>query len=213
MLGISLLLVGIVLVHNGIMFMSKVKQEKILEGGETTVEIVPLIVKSPKSIAFFNVIVGAILLIANFVLLATHVPIDLAAAAADPYALPRYLVFNNIAAGMVFGVTYLFIAGNLLFKLDIRPFAWFCMGASIFALVMTGYNFYHFAQADSFAHTPFFLGLLWLSWFILWFTAPLEFIFKIKPMQKIFPWVSITVGIVGAFVPAILLLTGVWPML
>jgi len=212
MLGVSLLFVGIVLVSNGILFMSKVKKEKVLENGDKKTELVPLVVESPKSIAFFNVIVGALLLIGNFIML-VHAPNQVN----DPYGLPNYVIFNNIAAGMVFGVTYIFLAGNLLFKLDMRPFGWFSVGASLFALIMTGYNFYWLAfnALDGFGLNIDFLilGILWFIWFILWFTGVLQFIFKIKAMEKIFPPTSIVIGIIGAFIPAIMLLLGIWPLL
>jgi len=207
MLGISLLLVGIVLVHNGVLLMSKVKREKTNDDGTTATELVPLIAASPKSYAFFNAIVGGFLVIGNFVMLGFHAPLDLAGG-----ALPRYMVFNNLAAGFVFGITYLFIAGNLLFKLDMRPFGLFSIGASIFALTMTVYNFYQLGLwgiADG--ETFLVLGILWLIWFVLWLTGVLQFICKIKAMEKIFPWASIAIGIVGAFVPAIMLLLGVRP--
>jgi len=207
MLGVSLLLVGILMVTNGILFMSNVKKEKTLDDGTKTTELVPLVVDSPKSIAFFNVIVGAILLIGNFIMLA-HAPNQL------DQGIPNYIIFNNVAAGMIFGVTYLFIAGNLLFKLDMRPFGWFSVGASIFALVMVGYNVYWLAYLGLMNNYSFLiLAILWFFWFVLWLTGVLQFIFKIKAMPKIFPWVSIVVGVVSAFIPAIALLTGGWGLL
>ena len=194
MLGIALIFVGIVLVHNGIMFMSKDKDGQAL------------IVSNGKSIAFFNAIVGGILVVGNLIILAFHAPNDLAVEGAL-----RHITFQNIAAGLIFGVTYLFIAGNILFKLDMRPFGLFCLGAAIFALVMTVDSFRQFVANDW--RDGLWLAILWFTWFLLWLTGPLQFVFKIKIMDKIFPWVSISVGIIGAFVPAIFLLLGTWPLL
>jgi len=210
MLGISLILVGIVLVHNGVLFLSKTKKQVVDKvTGETSVVLVPLIADNPKTIAFFNAIVGGILVLLNLISLAFFAPADLAIG-----AMPSYLIFQNIAAGMIFGVTYLFIAGNFLFKLDLRAFGWFGLGAAIFAFAMVNYNAVMFFRVGfTYGYSLLILAILWLTWFVLWITAPLEFIFKIKPMSKIFPWVSITIGIIGAFIPALLLLTGIWGLL
>ncbi|MCL2369764.1 MAG: AmiS/UreI family transporter [Firmicutes bacterium] len=211
MLGIALLVVGIVLVHNGILFMSNTKTVTVGADGKETEKIVPLVVASPKSIAYFNLIVGALLVAGNLIMLAFHAPMDLRAEG----GLPSYVIFQNIAAGLVFGITYLFIAGNLMLKLDGRSFGIFSIGASIFAVVMVIYNI---AQVDwngpvSDGNTFMALAFLWLTWFVLWFSAVLQFTFKMKVMEKIFPYISIAVGVIGAFVPAILLLTGVWGLL
>ncbi|MCL2255826.1 MAG: AmiS/UreI family transporter, partial [Firmicutes bacterium] len=164
-------------------------------------------VSSPKSIAFFNVIVGAIIIVGNFILL----PGELAAE-----SLPRHIVFQNAAAGLLFGVTYLFIAGNFLFKLDMRPFAWYSVGACVFSIIMAVAGFRDAANFEGegfFNNHGLILGFLWVIWFFLWFTGVLQFIFKVKAMEKIFPWVSIGIGVIGAFVPAMLLLLGTWPLL
>jgi len=206
MLGISLLFVGIVLVHNGILFMSKVKRDKVLDDGTTTTELVPLVVASPKSIAFFNAIVGGLLFIGNIIMLA-HSRQEIAE---GPFS--RYMVFNNIAAGFLFGVTYLFLAGNLLFKLDMRPFGIFSGGVVIFSAVMSVYNFINFADVGlTYGYPMLMLGILWIIWGYLWLTGTLQFNFKVKAMEKIFPWSSIIVGVISAFVPAIMLLLGLYP--
>ncbi|MCL2847745.1 MAG: AmiS/UreI family transporter [Firmicutes bacterium] len=208
MLGIALILVGIVLVHNGVLFMSKTKVATgVMDENNQPIEtLVPLVVHSAKTIAFFNAIVGGILVLFNLFMFAAH-------HAYHPFEY-NYTFYQNVAAGLIFGTTYLFLAGNLLFKLDMRAFSWFSIGACIFALIMAGDNFialanYGFTNASD----ALWLGLLWISWFFLWLTAPLQFILGIKKMQNIFPWVSIVVGIAGAFLPAILLLTGAWQLL
>ena len=193
MLGIALIFVGIVLVHNGVMFMSKTKDGK------------PLIAKSGKSVAFFNAIVGGILVITNLIWLGLHAPGELAAG-----ELSRHIIFQNVASGLIFGVTYLFIAGNILFKLDMRPFGLFCLGASVYAFIMVIDNFIAFGNGW---HYGLWLALLWITWFFLWFSGTLQFTFKWRLMEKVFPWISIGVGIIGAFIPAIFLLLGHWALL
>ena len=208
MLGIALILVGIVLVHNGVLFMSKTKViTGVMDDNNQPIEtLVPLVVHSPKTIAFFNAIVGGILILFNLFMFATH-------HAYHPFEY-NYTFYQNIAAGLIFGTTYLFLAGNLLFKLDMRAFSWFSIGACIFALIIAGDNFSALANYGfAYASDALWLGLLWISWFFLWLTAPLQFLLGVKQMQKIFPWVSIVAGVVGAFLPAILLLTGAWGLL
>ena len=206
MLGIALTFVGIILVMNGILFMAKSRVKIKDENGKEVETLVPLIVHSPKTIAFFNVIVGTIIIIGNFILLPGSLGGD----------LPNYVIFQNTAAGLLFGVTYLFIAGNLIFKLDMRAFGIYSIGACIFAIVMSVVGFRDFAVYDGdtwIGIHGLILGILWIIWFFLWFTGVLQFIFKVKVMEKIFPWVSIVIGVVGAFVPAMLLLLGTWPLL
>jgi len=208
MLGIALLVVGIVLVHNGILFISNCKVQVIGEDGKDTEKIVPLVIHSPKTIAYFNVIVGTLLVVGNLIMLAFHAPDQLSE------DLPNYVVFQNIAAGLVFGITYLFIAGNLLLKLDGRSFGIFCLGASVFAFIMVIYNFVRLGDIGmTYGYSFLILALLWLTWLVLWFAGVLQFTFKLKLMEKIFPYISISVGVIGAFVPALLLLTGVWGLL
>ena len=204
MLGIALILVGIVLVHNGVMFLSKSKQTETLENGEIKTTIVPLVVKSPKSIAFFNAIVGAVLLILNIVAFAFH----------RGQPIEGFQFYQNIAAGFLFGITYLFVAGNLLFKLDMRPFGWFSAGVCVFAAVMAGVNIHAVAtNGFSEASDALWLALLWISWFFVWLLGALEFILGVKKAGKIFPYASIVVGVIGAFVPALLMVTGAWGLL
>ena len=208
MLGISLLLVGILLVSNGVLFLSKAKSTVKLENGEEKIEIVPLVVKSPKSIAFFNIVVAGFLIIGNMIALGIVI------SRANPDG-GNFVAFQNVAAGLIFGVTYVFIAGNLLLKLDGKPFGIFCIFASIIALVIAFDSFIYVARWGlfDFGIHALILGILWMTWFALWFAGVLQFIFKIKKMEKIFPWISITVGIIGAFVPALALLMGWWPLL
>ncbi|MCL2861513.1 MAG: AmiS/UreI family transporter [Firmicutes bacterium] len=206
MLGIALTFVGIILVANGVLFMSNSRVKTKNESGQEVETLVPLVVHSPKTIAFFNVIVAFIIIIGNFILLPSELARD---------ALPRHLVFQNAAAGLIFGVTYLFIAGNLLLKIDPRPFGWYSVGACVFSIVLAAVGFRDAANFSGsfFENHGLILGLLWIIWFFLWFPAVLQYLFNVKIMQKIFPWISISVGVIGAFVPAMLLLLGTWPLL
>jgi len=201
MLGIALVLVGIVLVHNGIMFLSKSRVVTKGEDGQEITTVVPMVVASPKSIAFFNLIVGLALVVGNLIVFAFH----------TTYGV--YASFQNIAAGLLFGITYLFIAGNLLFKLDPRPFGIYCLGVAIFSAVAAVYSLVQLADIGmTYGYSFLILALLWISWLIVWLAGFLQFNLKIKFVDKAFPYLSIIVGVVGAFVPALLLLTGVWSL-
>ncbi|MCL2375164.1 MAG: hypothetical protein FWC82_01365 [Firmicutes bacterium] len=195
MLGISLLFVGIVLTHNGVMFMSK-------KDGE------PLIVQNGKSIAVFNLIVGSLIVLMNLIWFGTHLPSALASEGAVGL---RHIEFQNIAAGFLFGVTYIFIGLNILLKLDMRPFGWYCLGVAIFALIIATDSFVAFASGAGI--DLLILGILWILWFPLWLAGTLEFNLGITKMGKVFPWMSIIGGIISAFIPAIALLLGWWPLL
>ena len=203
MLGLSLVFVGIVLVHNGILFMSNVKKKVVGEDGKEVETLVPLAVHSPKSIAFFNVIVGALLVIGNFIMLGIG------------GGGTGYFGWQNITAGMLFGVTYLFIAANFLFKLDMRPFGIYSLGVTLTAAAMIIYNIIGLADtglADGGYHSLI-LAILWALWLVLWLTGFLQFVCGVKKIGKIFPWLSIILGVISAFVPGILLIMGVWPLL
>jgi hypothetical protein len=51
--------------------------------------------------------------------------------------------------------------------------------------------------------------LLWGAWAILWLEGFLELVLKFK-LEKIFPYLSIIIGLFAAFIPAILMLTDKW---
>ena len=164
-----MLFVGIVLISNGISFLTKA---------------------DGKSIAFLNVIVGFIIVIGNLITLGHAI-----VTGGDA------MTYNNIAAGLLFGITYLFIAGNFLFKLDLRNFGLYCAGASVFAVIMSIVSFIG-------GSWPF--GVLWAAWFVLWFSGTVQFNFKAKFMEKAFPYIAIIEGLFAALLPAVLLLMGWW---
>jgi len=110
--------------------------------------------------------------------------------------------YADVASGFLFGFTYLFLALNNWFNLDWRPFAWFSLFVTIWALFQTILSI----QAHSWSFV-----WLWLVWGALWANGFLDIIVGMKSMNRIFPYLSIFVGIAGAFVPAMLMLTDRWP--
>ena len=140
-----------------------------------------------RALIFINAVTGLLIIIGNLIFLSK------AAAISD---------FNNNAAGFLFGVTYLFIAANYAFKInDLRPFGWFSLGVAIFAAVMS---------VMSFTSGVIGLGILWAAWAVLWLEGFVELVLKVDKLSKVFPYLSILEGIFAAFVPAVLMLLGVW---
>ena len=138
-----------------------------------------------KSTAIINIITGLVIVVGNFILIGG------AETMAD---------YTNIVSGFLFGFTYLFIAANLLFKLDLRPFAWFSLFVAIYAIVM---------GTLAFVDGTWFYGALWVAWAILWLEGFVEIVFNVKTLTKIFPYLSIVEGVLAAFIPAILILLSI----
>ena len=111
------------------------------------------------------------------------------------------LDFQNVAAGFLFGFTYVFIAANNLFKLDWRPFGWFSFFVVVFATYMAVLS----AQNGDFKFV-----YLWSAWGLLWLNGFLDTVLKMKSMSRIFPYLSIAEGIFAAFIPACMMLTDKW---
>ena len=137
-----------------------------------------------KSTAVMNLFTGFIIVIGNIIMLAKAGGI---------------MQYQNTASGFLFGITYLFIAANYLFKLDLRPFGIYSLFAAIYAVIMAVLSY----GAD------IRFVLLWGAWAALWLEGFLELVLKIK-LEKIFPYLSIAIGIFAAFIPAILMLTDKW---
>jgi acid-activated urea channel len=137
-----------------------------------------------KSTAIMNLFTGLIIVIGNIIMLAK---------AAD------IMQYQNIASGFLFGITYLFIAANYLFKLDLRPFGLYSLFVAIYAVIMAVLSY----------GVDIRFVLLWGAWAILWLEGFLELVLKIK-LEKVFPYLSIAIGIFAAFIPAIFMLTDKW---
>ena len=137
-----------------------------------------------KSTAFMNLVTGFIIVSGNLIMLAKAGGI---------------LDFQNVASGYLFGFTYLFVAGNYLFKLDLRPFGWFSGFVAVYATIMaiTSYS------------VDIRFTLLWGAWAVLWLEGFLELVLKLK-IGKIFPWLSIAEGIFAAFIPSVFMLLDKW---
>jgi len=152
--------------------------------------IAAIIKMDGKSTAFINAITGLVLVGGNFISLSK-------ANFADTMA------YNNVAAGFLFGFTYVFIAANYLLKLDLRAFGWYSVCVAVFASVSAAVCFNTGAVP---------LGCLWTAWAVLWLEGFLELSCGIKKLGKVFPVLSILEGIFAAFIPALMMLFGIWPV-
>jgi acid-activated urea channel len=142
-----------------------------------------------KSTAFINAVTGLVLVGGNFISLGK-------ADFADT------LAYNNIAAGFLFGFTYVFIAANYLLKLDLRAFGWYSACVVVFAVT---------SAAVCFSSGAVPLGCLWAAWAVLWLEGFLELSCGIKALGRIFPALSMLEGVFAAFIPALLMVFGAWP--
>jgi len=138
-----------------------------------------------KSMAAMNLITAFVIIAGNLIALAR------AGALTD---------FQNVASGFLFGFTYLFIAANNLFRLDLRPFGWFSLFVAVYAVTMCIF-------AATAGNVKF--ALLWGAWAVLWLEGFLELGLRLK-MGKVFPYLSIAEGVFAAFIPSVLMLTDKW---
>jgi acid-activated urea channel len=140
----------------------------------------------PKSLSIMNLITGAIIVIGTF--------INFARAGST-------LDYMNVASGFLFGFTYIFIAANNLFGLDWRVFGWFSLFVTIYAIYQTWMSI----SAGDWGFT-----FLWFAWALLWLNGFLDTVVGMPSMSRIFPYLSIAVGIFAAFIPALMMLTDRW---
>ena len=141
-----------------------------------------------KSASFINIVTGSIIVISSFIMIAR----------AD---VSDTMAYNNINAGFLFGFTYLFIAANYLLKLDLRPFGWYSLCVTIFALI---------SSIVCFKANIIGMGVLWILWAILWLEGFLELAVGLKKLNRVFPYLSIAEGIFAAGIPSILMLFDIW---
>ncbi|HEY2223170.1 AmiS/UreI family transporter [Actinomycetospora sp.] len=124
---------------------------------------------------------------------------------------PVYLIFTAngdtdvilAASGLfLFSFTYLYVAVNLTFDLDGTGLGYFCLFVAITALVFSALNFTRFDD-------PAF-GVIWLYWAFLWTLFFLLLGRKREGIGRYTGAVCAIQGWVTGWIPALLLLTGVY---
>lgn len=176
MLGLILLYVGIVLINNGICRICNV---------------------DAKSLSIMNIFVGLLSVIANIVVIVYG---EVTAVDFKGDGGPD---FYAAATGLLFGFTYLFVACNNLFKLDLRPFGWYSLFVAINSIpaAYLAYNGGGNTEATC-------MAIIWLAWGVLWLTGFIECVLKIE--LKFVPYLAILEGIFTAWIPAWLFFVGYW---
>ena len=114
--------------------------------------------------------------------------------------------FYSAATGLLFGFTYLYIGINGIFNLDQRLYAWYCLFVTINSIPI---GLYALLYSDITETYNWFFAVMWWSWGAIWLTAWIETVYK-KPLGKFVGYASIFEGIFTAWIPGVLLLTGLW---
>lgn len=109
--------------------------------------------------------------------------------------------YYGAAMGLLFGFTYLFIACNLLFNLDLRAYGYYSLFVSINTIPASILSYGESLQEKAFT-------CIWLAWGVLWFVGFIEC--ALKRQMRFTPHLAILEGIFTAFIPAWLFFLGYW---
>lgn len=140
----------------------------------------------PKSLAIMNIITAAVIGIGAFINFArAETTFD----------------YLNVASALLFAFTYVFVAANNLFGLDWRVFGWFSLFVTIYAI---------FQGLLALKSGDWGFTYLWFGWSLLWLNGFLDTVVGMPSMGKIFPYLSIIIGLFTAFIPSLLMLTDSW---
>ncbi|RSD27717.1 AmiS/UreI family transporter [Mesobacillus subterraneus] len=140
-----------------------------------------------KSVAVFNLFIGALQVIVPFYLIAVS----------DQSNWTIY----SLASIFLFGFTYLYVGVTLLKDLDGSGLGWYSLWVAVLALIYAAVAYVHFEDIVS--------ALTWLMWAYLWFLFFLSmgmnkkidiYIGKVAMVQS---WLTLTF-------PALLSMTGIW---
>ncbi len=110
------------------------------------------------------------------------------------------IAYTNVASGLLFGITYALIAVSIAFQIDETISGWYSIMVAIYALIM---------GVQSIQQGSFQFAYLWFAWSILWGSTFVENVLK-KKVRGFTPILCIVEGIAAAFVPAILMMLGVF---
>ena len=125
---------------------------------------------------------------------------------------PTYLIMSSngnsetilFASGLyLFGFTYLYVACNLAFGLDPAGLGWFSLFVVVCAVVFAALSLIK-------NHDPAF-AVVWVAWAFLWTLFFLLLGRGHTKLERFTGFVCVIEGWLTAAVPALLLLTGLWP--
>ncbi len=132
-----------------------------------------------------NIITAAVLIVGNFIELSKATTV---------------LQYTNVTSGFLFGFTYALIAATLYFKLSEKVNGWYSFMVAVYAIAMGIFSLYGGLLN---------YGILWFAWSILWASTFFENILKIN-LGKFTPILCIVEGIFAAFIPALLMMFGMF---
>lgn len=138
-----------------------------------------------KATAVVNIFVGSLSVIINII------TIIMAQSTADYY---------SAGTGLLFGFTYLFIALNNIFDLDLRPYGIYSLLVAIIAIPAA---FVEFSNGD------YRMFVIWLLWSVLWATGFIETVLK-KDLGNFVTFLLIGEGIFTGLIPGFLMLIERW---
>lgn len=101
---------------------------------------------------------------------------------------------------LLFAFTYLWVGINRLIDVDGRGLGWFCLFVAVTA-VPTAISLFA-------AGGPIWLAFNWSAWAVLWFVYWLLLALGMGQLTRFSGWLTIVIGIITAWVPGYLLLTG-----
>lgn len=106
------------------------------------------------------------------------------------------------AITLLFSATYLWVAANCIFGFDERGIGWFSLFVAITVIPVA-------LETTIAAQTPFglWLALSWAAWSVLWFLNFLLLALR-WPIKRPTAWVTLASGILTAWIPGWLLLSG-----
>lgn len=181
MLGVCLLYVGAVLINNGYCSLAGVDK---------------------KSAAVMKIFAGGIGIIIQTLNLLFGNIAPVFQGSINNFASTETFQFYAAATGLLFAFTYLWQAAMDLWDLDAKPYGIYCAFVAVNACFFSYLSYIQFDGDIRFT-------AIWLAWAVLWLTATIEINMK-KPLGKFVPVLAIAEGILTAWIPAVLMLTGKW---
>jgi len=105
---------------------------------------------------------------------------------------------------LLFAFTYLWVAYNRFVNPDGAGLGWFCLFVALTALPVS------FTVLSGAGGRPFsiWLGLDWLAWAVLWFLYFVLLALKRSSIGRLVGWLTLVEGIVTAWIPGYLVMSG-----
>ncbi|MDF0606303.1 hypothetical protein HZU77_011665 [Neisseriaceae bacterium TC5R-5] len=139
----------------------------------------------PKPTAVLNIFVGLLSVSLNIIIL---------------FKAPTAIAYYQAGTGLLFGFTYLFIALNLIFNWDTRPYGIYSLLVAIIAVPAA---FVALQAGD----VRFFI--IWLLWSLLWLTGFIETVLQ-RHLGHFVSYLLLFSGVMTGLIPGFLMLIQQW---